>query len=51
MKTRVCPIYFCSTYMIAAPNILNNIPENLPYCSFASFLIVLLIPLINEPDF
>ena len=50
MKTRVCPIYFCTTYMIAAPNILNNIPGKLPYCYFAPFLFVLLMPFINKPD-
>ena len=28
----------------------NNIPRNPPFCSFASFLIVLLTPFINKPD-
>ena len=28
----------------------NNILKNLPFCSFASFLIVLITPSINNPD-
>ena len=34
-----------------APKMSNNIPRNHPFCSFASFLIVSLTPLINNPDF
>ena len=33
-----------------APNVPNEIPKNPPFCSFASFLIVLLTRLINKPD-
>ena len=28
----------------------NQIPRNSPFCSFASFLIVLITPFINKPD-
>ena len=33
-----------------APKLPNKIPRNLPFCSFASFLIVSLTPFINKPD-
>ena len=29
----------------------NDIPRNPPFCSFASFLIALLTPFINKPDY
>ena len=32
------------------PNLPNNIERNLPFCYFASFLIVLLAPFVNKPD-
>ena len=33
------------------PNVPNNILRNQPYCSFVSFLILLLAPFINERDY
>ena len=33
-----------------AANVPNNILRNLPICSFASFLIILLTPLISNPE-
>ena len=35
---------------ILAANVPNNIERNPLFCSFVSFLIVSLIPLINDPD-
>ena len=34
-----------------APKMPNNIPWNPPFCSFALFLIVLLMPFLNKPDY
>ena len=34
-----------------APNVSNNILRNSHFCSFASFLIVSLMPFINKPDY
>ena len=34
-----------------ASNVPNNIVRNLPFCSFASFVIVLLTPFISKPDY
>ena len=33
-----------------APNVPNNILRNIPFSSFASFLIISLTPFINKPD-
>ena len=33
-----------------APKVSNNIPRNPPFCCFASFHIVSLMPFINKPD-
>ena len=33
-----------------APDLLNIIPRSSPFCYFALFLIILLIPFINQPD-
>ena len=35
---------------ILAANVPNNVGRNPPFCSFASFLILSLIPFINYPD-
>ena len=34
-----------------APEVPNNVSRTPPFCSFASFLIVLLTPFINKPDY
>ena len=33
-----------------APKVPNNIPRNLPFCYFDSFLFVSVTPFINKPD-
>ena len=46
----ITPFPFNTFPNILAANIPNNIRRNLPFYSFASFIIVLLILFINNPD-